>query len=384
MMHITAFIEGALVAALVSFFTSRLIVVTQNWHGALSLDCDLAGKQKFHTVPVPRVGGLALMLGMVCGFAWIRFLHADVVPEEVMSGALWMSLSALPVFMIGLIEDATKKVSVRARLFFTAGGAMLAAWAVGAVMPRVDLWLIDDLLAYAPAAIAVTVFAVVGVTNSVNIIDGFNGIAASTVVVMLAGMALLGWQAGDALIVNLSLLGMGAALGFLLVNYPRGKLFMGDGGAYVLGFWCAEVAVLAIRRNASIDAWQVLAIYAYPVIEVLYSIYRKKMVRRMSPAIPDRLHLHMLVYRRFICQKVARRATQPWMRNAAVVLVIAPWTMLFTAAAVILGPGMSALFLVAAQVGVYMVFYTRLVRGHWCFDPKVMLGLAPEARGNPA
>src|SRR5690606_898832 len=158
-------------------------------------------------------------------------------------------------------------------------------------------------------------------------------------------------------------------------------LFMGDSGAYLLGFWIAEIAVLLIVRNPDVNAWQVLAICAYPVIEVLYSIYRKKIIRKMSPGVPDRLHFHMLVYRRLACRLLPGRASQPWLRNALTTLLLMLFVAPFALAAAHWGdtiPGAVAILL--AQLFCYLALYARLVRGHWCLNPAVGLGFRPEHR----
>jgi UDP-N-acetylmuramyl pentapeptide phosphotransferase/UDP-N-acetylglucosamine-1-phosphate transferase len=228
-------------------------------------------------------------------------------------------------------------------------------------------------------AVVLTAVAVAGVTNSINIIDGFHGLAGSTAIAMLAGMAFLGWRCEDALVLELALLGIGATIGFLFLNYPLGLLFMGDGGAYFLGFWCAEIAVLLVCRNPEVSPWQVLAIYAYPVIEVLYSMFRKKVLRKMSPTRPDRLHLHMLVFRRCSCRWLPHDATRPWIRNAAVTWLIAPWVSAWTIVVVAVGDTAPvAVLLLGLHAVAYVVVYVRLLRGRWYFRPAVIF--APLAR----
>jgi UDP-N-acetylmuramyl pentapeptide phosphotransferase/UDP-N-acetylglucosamine-1-phosphate transferase len=156
---------------------------------------------------------------------------------------------------------------------------------------------------------------------------------------------------------------------------------MGDGGAYVSGFWVAEIAVLIIIRQPRISPWQILAICAYPVIEVLYSIYRRKVIRNASPGAPDRLHLHTLLYRRLVCRWLPASTRPRWKGNSIVACIVTLWLGAASLAAVTLGgtPWM-AFNLVALQVLLYMAVYARLVRGHWSINPVVMLGLRAESR----
>jgi len=356
-------ISSAAIATLTSLAVCVLIVLTQRWHGRLSLDSDTSGVQKFHKVPVPRIGGIALLAALLT-VALLAPLQDDLRSTDRQT-LLMLVIAGLPAFTAGLVEDMTKKVSINGRLFATIASALAACWLSGAVLSRVDVWGIDAVFQWSTtAAVLFTAVAVAGVANSINIIDGFNGIAGSTVIIILAGLGFLGWKAGDPLVVQLALVGGAAMFGFLLLNYPTGRLFLGDGGAYLAGFWVAEVAILLIARNPSVSAWQALAVCAYPVIEALYSIYRKLVIRKKSPAVPDKLHLHMLVYRCFICKLVPRNDRLPWVRNSLVAVVLALWTGVSTAIAVWLGTGMvSATLIFLVEVVVYVVIYMRLLEG---------------------
>lgn len=374
-------LDVALIAAIASFVASALIVLTVRWHGNYSLDKDMAGAQKFHKKPVPRVGGLALLAGILVVIVSGRLVNSYPLAESRGWDLLMFLLAAMPAFIAGFLEDLTKGISIIARLLATFASALVACWLMGAYLPRLDIWGVDALLEIIPIAIMITVIAVAGMTNSINIIDGFNGLAASTAIILLAAIGTLAWDAGDIFVAKLATVGVGATVGFLVLNYPTGRIFMGDGGAYLLGFWIAEVAVLTIARNPSINAWQILAICAYPVIEVLYSIYRKKVVRKMSPGVPDRLHFHMLVYRRFICKLVPADSAQPWLRNAMVAGVMAVWIIPLTLLSVHYGDTITgAVLIVLVEIFLYLAIYARLVRGHWCLNPAVGFGFSSEHR----
>jgi UDP-N-acetylmuramyl pentapeptide phosphotransferase/UDP-N-acetylglucosamine-1-phosphate transferase len=167
-------------------------------------------------------------------------------------------------------------------------------------------------------------------------------------------------------VAELACVGLGAAAGFLCVNFPKGRLFLGDGGAYFLGFWVAEIAVLLLVRNPSVNAWQVLCVCAYPVIEVLYSMYRRKIVRQSSPGAPDGLHLHSLIYRRVTRNFVSVNKAQPWKRNAAVAVMVVPCVLVGAYIGVFAGATIvAAIAIVVAQLVAYLTVYTRLVRGRW-------------------
>lgn len=354
----------ALSAAGASAAVCVLILVSQRWHGKHTLDHDLDSVQKFHTTAVPRIGGAAIVAAIFITLMLFGLIAPTTLPQ--LSIPVLLLLVAQPAFIAGIVEDLTKKVSVRIRLLASIISALLASWILGATIAALDIWGIDSLLTWAPAALAITAFVVAGGVNAINIIDGFNGLASSTVVVMLVALGLVGLHVGDPLVAELAILGLGATFGFLLVNFPTGRLFLGDGGAYFLGFWVSEVAVLLLVRNPVVSAWQVLGICAYPVIEVLFSMYRRKILRQSSPGSPDGLHLHTLVYRRVVSRIFSLNADLPWQRNAAVTCVMVPWVAIAAFASVTVGDSMlNSIGIVLAQIVIYLLVYARIVRGRW-------------------
>ncbi|MFN7130403.1 MAG: glycosyltransferase family 4 protein, partial [Brevundimonas sp.] len=113
--------------------------------------------------------------------------------------------------------------------------------------------------------------------NAVNIIDGFNGLAAATSMLMFAAFGYVAWALRDPFIVQVCLAMIGALAGFFVWNYPRGRIFLGDGGAYLVGFVLAEVAVLLVVRHPQVSPWFCFLVCAYPVTETLFSIYRRRL-----------------------------------------------------------------------------------------------------------
>lgn len=280
---------GALaLCAGLSLAVSLLLVWTQHHHGHLTLD-HTDGVQKVHSEPTPRVGGLGIYLGLV--LAW------GVLPASDLRLLLGVALLAgLPALLAGLAEDVTRRVGVLPRLLATMFSGLLACWISGLALHRLDVPLIDEALRWWPLAVAFTAFAVGGVANSINIIDGVHGLAGGTVLVALGALGLLAWGQGDVALARVCWLAAAAMAGFLLVNYPWGKIFLGDGGAYFAGFLLAWLAVLLPMRNPGVSPWASLVVCAYPFIEVMYSIMRRLRARQ-SPGAPDRHHLHSLVAR---------------------------------------------------------------------------------------
>jgi UDP-GlcNAc:undecaprenyl-phosphate/decaprenyl-phosphate GlcNAc-1-phosphate transferase len=225
-------------------------------------------------------------------------LHPD--SSFAVGGFGYLLLAATPAFIGGLLEDITKNVGVAQRLLFTMISAAIGTWLLGAVINRLDIPLLDNAMHWLPFAIVFTVFAVGGVANSINILDGYNGLAAGFSIIVLIALAAVAAQVNDNLVLMVSVSMIGTMLGFLAWNWPKGKIFMGDGGAYLLGFILAELSVLLVSRNPSVSPWFPLLLLAYPVFETLFSIYRRKLVRKSTPGHPDALHLHHLIFKRLV------------------------------------------------------------------------------------
>jgi UDP-N-acetylmuramyl pentapeptide phosphotransferase/UDP-N-acetylglucosamine-1-phosphate transferase len=301
----------ALVAAFIASLLLTLGLV--RWVRAVghaSLDIDTDGPQKFHAVPVPRIGGVGIMGGVLAGLAALSWASPEVAAQAALLVAC-----GLPAFLEGVREDLTKKVSPARRLLATALSALLAAAFAGGVIRHTAIPGLDWLVSFTAGAFAVTVFAVSGVANSVNIIDGFNGLASMCAVLILVSLGYVGFQVGDLLIVSLALIGVGAILGFFIWNFPAGLIFLGDGGAYFVGFYLAEVAILLLARNPAVSPMFPLLVCLYPIFETVFSIYRRRFIRALPPSMPDGIHLHSLVYRRLMRWAVGNRTAKALTRR---------------------------------------------------------------------
>ena len=139
-----------------------------------------------------------------------------------------------------------------------------------------------------------------GVVNSFNIIDGMNGLASMCSALMLAAIAYIALRCEEWLVGGIALATAGAALGFFVWNYPRGLIFLGDGGAYLLGLMVVESGLMLVYRQRGVSALAPLMIVAYPVFETVFTMYRRKVLRGRPVSMPDGIHLHTLIYRRLM------------------------------------------------------------------------------------
>jgi len=286
-----AFIIALLLSLVVTTAVLRYNHVHQRW----TADADLNGVQKFHKEMIPRIGGVGIAVALV-GVALVMALMQDPYTKPF----LILLLCAAPAFLGGLTEDLTKTVGVLHRLLLTMAAAVAGYFLLGASLNRVDVGFIDMALKWWPLSLLATAVAVGGVANAMNIIDGYNGLSGVVSCVILAGLAYVAFLLGDVLVFRACLAMSGAIVGFLLWNWPWGRIFLGDGGAYLIGFWIGELSLLLVARNPQVSPWFPLVLVGYPVVETLFSIYRRVVVRRSHPGMPDAVHLHQLIFRRLV------------------------------------------------------------------------------------
>ncbi|PRD65443.1 MraY family glycosyltransferase [Malikia granosa] len=352
-------LDAAIWGLVTSWGACLMLVLTKRWHGALSMDFT-DGIQKFHSSPTPRVGGLPIVLGVLV--AWWQ------APTEWKEPLFVLFVAGMPAFTFGLAEDITKRVGVSQRLLATMASGLLAWWLSDYSLSRVDVLGVDWLLNFTTISVIFTAFAIGGVANSINIIDGFNGLASTSSFLAFIGFGMIAYQVNDAMLAGMSLILASCVWGFFWINWPLGKIFLGDGGSYFIGFSLAWIAVLLIERNSTVSPFAALIICVHPVTEVIFSIYRRR-VKQAHPGHPDRLHFHSLVKRRYIARWFSHLSMQS--KNSITGLLVGGMTITAVIVANIVYEStlMSAICFIGLGVG-YILLYLRMIRHRWIITKK--------------
>ena len=339
----TTWVSSLLVSLGVTIGMTWLILKTEALHRRLSHDHDTSSAHKYHIRPVSRIGGMALLIGLGAGGAY-HGLQGD----GTLYLSKWAGIAVLPVFIGGFFEDIFKSVTPRDRLLLAFLSAAIAYYQFGIGLNSIDwLWFDEYVLAYPGVSLLLTVVMIGGVCHATNIIDGFNGLLLGITMMAIGVFATVAWNVGaDLLLIYMGIM-FGAVLGLFLFNYPWGRIFTGDGGAYLLGFLLATLSLFLVSGHASVSPWFPLVVLAYPVFEVVFSVTRKKLVGRRPVSEPDQMHLHMLVHRALLIRKlgvtpkVANPLTSPvlwlvaalsmfpallwWNNTRALVLILCLW-----------------------------------------------------------
>jgi UDP-GlcNAc:undecaprenyl-phosphate GlcNAc-1-phosphate transferase len=249
------------------------------WAPRLGLT-DAPGPRKVHARPIPRVGGVAMAIGI---------LVPVLLTQRVEGPMLGFLAGSLALIVFGVWDDRVT-LGYRAKFFGQVVAVVACMW-LGDV--RIDSFTFDQRLPLPPVvANALTFLFLVGVTNAVNLSDGLDGLAGGMSLLCLCAVALLAAVSGNMLVLALALTECGAILGFLRFNTHPAQIFMGDSGSQLLGFSIGVLAILATQgENTSVSASLPLLLLGLPILDTFAVMWQRIRAGR-SPFSSDRNHLH--------------------------------------------------------------------------------------------
>jgi UDP-GlcNAc:undecaprenyl-phosphate/decaprenyl-phosphate GlcNAc-1-phosphate transferase len=271
----------------VSFGTSALLILRHHRSRYdLVRQGDLTAVQALHCNPTPRVGGLGIMLAV---------LVLLLPPGPACNMCLALAATLFPVFLAGLAEDLGHRTSPRIRLLAALISAGLGVMLLQAWIPPVGIAVFDVLLSVPLIAIILTLTLSAGICHGFNLIDGVNGLASSTAIMIALGLWWVSLQMGDQALAHVTMALVPAITGFLVLNWPWGRVFLGDAGAYLIGHMLVWSAILLAWQSPDISFAALSLMFFWPVADTLLAIWRR-WCRGLSFDVPDRLHFHQLVY----------------------------------------------------------------------------------------
>lgn len=282
----------------VSLVLCLIIILSSGYGFSRRGGTDQAAVQSAHSGFVPRVGGLAIFVSIS---VLIPLLSFGFIPLSVVFGLdvqkiTLLILSATPVFAVGLLEDLGYYMSPKARLFASVVSSLIAIILFKVWLDRLGIPGVDALLIFAPFAIIFTIFATVGVVNAFNLVDGLNGLSSYVTISIAFSLSVIAFSAGDTQISIILVLFIAAVLGFLILNFPMAKIFLGDGGAYALGHLLVWSAILLTDSAREISPFALLLVFFWPVADTGLAIWRRWKLGNPTDR-PDRLHFHQLTMR---------------------------------------------------------------------------------------
>ncbi len=282
----------------VSFTLCLIIILSSGYGFSRRGEGDEAAIQSAHSGFVPRVGGLAIYISILVLIPLLSFgfIPLSVVFDLDAEQLTLLILSAAPVFSIGLAEDLGYDMSPKARLIASAASSLIAILLFKVWLERLGIPGVDTLLMFAPFGILFTIFATVGVVNAFNLIDGLNGLSSYVTVSVAVPLSMIAFEAGNTQISIFLVLVVAAVLGFMVLNFPMGKIFLGDSGAYAIGHLLVWSAIILINSASEVSAFAILLVFFWPVADTGLAIWRRWKLGNPADR-PDRLHFHQLAMR---------------------------------------------------------------------------------------
>lgn len=271
---------------------TNLVIIIWFVRGAIKFTKrdDIKAVQASHVTPAARIGGVSIVLALA--IATTPFL------DTLISWPYYwlLLLSAIPVFTIGFCEDLGYFSSPRSRLLAALISGAVFISLFGAWLPRTDIPGLDLAIQWTPIGILFSLFLATGISHSFNLIDGLNGLSGFTAIGVAISLATISHQVGlvehrDVLLVISS-----AIFGFLVFNFPFGKIFLGDAGAYVIGHLLFWMSILILCAEPIVTPFAILLIFFWPVADTLLAIIRR-IYLGVPISHPDRLHFHQLIMR---------------------------------------------------------------------------------------
>ena len=284
---------------------------------------DQVAVQSAHEGNVPRIGGLAIYLSIL-GFiplSTFGLVPLAIVLDLDIVDMSWLLLSALPVFIVGLAEDLGYSMSPIRRLSACVVSGVLFISVFNVWLSQIGVMGIDNWLSFAPFGIVFTLFATSGVVNAFNLIDGLNGLSSYVTISTAIALSIISFQVDNFQIASYLILLSAAVLGFMVLNFPFGKIFLGDAGAYTLGHILVWSAILLINFDTGISSFAILLIFFWPVADTGLAIWRRWKLGNPTDR-PDRLHFHQLAMRYLEIRFVGRGRRK--LANSVATLILAP------------------------------------------------------------
>lgn len=297
---LTSFVTVLLVTPLIIKFAHKI--------GAT----DKPNKRKVHQKIMPRLGGLAIFIGVVAGY-----LVSGLYDERIYG----ITVGGIIIIVIGILDDIYE-LKARTKLL----GQLLAAGVVvysGLKMDFFTIPFISERLDLGWLAIPVTLLWIIGITNAINLIDGLDGLAAGISSIAIATVAVMAGLAGKELILTLCLIVLGSTIAFLFYNFHPAKIFMGDTGALFLGYCISVFSLLGLYKSVTLFSFVIpIIVLGVPVFDTAFAIIRR-ILNKQPISAPDKSHLH----HRLLAKGISHRNT---------VLIIYAFGLFFSICAVLL------------------------------------------------
>ena len=283
-----------------SYFISKyFLYILKQSNKNLLIDNQFQKPQAFHEKSTYRLGGTIIFLSLVFLFSYLFFYQNIFLFEYITFCSSF--------FILGLIDDLKIDLKPKFRLFLMTNFLIALIIFNETNIELVSLKYLDNLMQVDIFALFFVCLCFLFIINGANLIDGFNGLLGLHSLIILGLLSWINLYYGNYnfsyILFNISLI----ILIFIIFNFPRAKMFLGDGGAYLVGILIAISSIKTNNLIPSISSFFFCILLFYLFVEVFFSFFRKIFLKKQNPLLPDKEHLHMLVYK-FLLNKYKNKS----------------------------------------------------------------------------
>ena len=289
------------------------LVIIDNWNKIkqkLKIN-NYSKKQKVHLEDTPRLGGAVIFT------IYFSLISLNLSESKLL---LYLFLSFLPLFFVSIKEDLYQNTSISIRIFAMVLSCIIFFNSNKTNFPLIDMPLLYPLFSNNLFIFIFFIFSSLVLINGFNLIDGMNGILGFTAISQLICLCYISHFLTDYEIFNYSILLILPIIIFLCFNFPLGKIFIGDTGAYFYGFCISILTIEFFGRYENILSWNAALLLFYPSFELLFSFVRKIFFEKKKPFEADDLHLHSIIFKFGVSKNI-----NPRVMNNLVLFILSPF-----------------------------------------------------------
>jgi len=286
---------------IIAFVLSLLLTPLARWLGVRLKAFDVPSERNVHTRPIPRTGGMAILLSLILTNIICNIIYSDNAPLFLTHAQYsYVTLGGIFIFAVGFFDDF-KRLGPRIKFLCQILAASIAFYAGVRIETIFSINIHGVFFSIFSWVITVAWFLLI--INAINLIDGLDGLAAGVTFIAMGVLIVMNAVAGHSVTLGKLVIMAGVLLGFLRYNFNPASIFMGDGGSYFLGYFIAVISIIDSSKSAlGISIVIPLLVLGVPVFDTLIAPVRrflsgKKMFH------PDKKHIHHLLLSKGLTQK---------------------------------------------------------------------------------
>ncbi|WP_077623413.1 glycosyltransferase family 4 protein [Sediminibacillus massiliensis] len=273
-------ISELVIAFMISFVATLLLVYPIKKLAVKIGAMDLPNNRKVHRKPTPRLGGLAIFLGVCFGLVYLNPIHYQMFE---------ISLGAIIIVITGILDDKYQLKPVY-KLIGQGLSAGILIYA-GLIIERINIPLVG-LVELHSWSIIITLLWIVGITNAINLIDGLDGLASGVATIAFISILIMALADYRIVVIYFCVVLIASNIGFLFHNFYPAKIYMGDTGSMFLGYSVAVISILGLFKNVTLFSFIIpVIVLAVPIFDTLFAIVRR-LYNRENIMLPDKKHIH--------------------------------------------------------------------------------------------